>query len=149
VNLTKRRALVTVASAVALTTGFGVAGSIDASAATKVHTLKFVAISGPSINPSQTTFVSTDVEKSHGKVVGFDTLAGRFNLKTHHVRIFVALSRKDGLLYATLNGSGDTNRFHGRVTGGAGRFAGATGTVRTHSPSQNSNRTYVTVRYHF
>lgn len=148
-KLTKRRTLVAVASAAALTTGFGVAGSIDASAATKVHTLKFVAISGPEISPTQTTFVGTDVEKSHGKVVGFDTLAGRFSFKTHHVRIFVALSRKDGLLYATLNGNADSNVLNGRVTGGAGVFKGATGTVHTHSPSQNSNKTYVTVHYHF
>jgi hypothetical protein len=149
VKLTRRRTVVAVASAAALTTGFGVAGSIDASAATKVHTLKFVAISGPEINPTQTTFLSTDVEKSHGKVVGFDTISGRFSFKTHHVRIFVALSRKDGLLYATLNGSGDSNVLNGRVTGGAGVYKGATGRVHTHSPAQNSNRTYVTVRYHF
>jgi hypothetical protein len=147
VKFTQRRTLVSLASTAVLTAGVGAGVSMNASAASDVHTLKFVAISGPSTNPTPSTFLSAEVEKSHGKVVGFDTISGRFNLKTHSIKIFVALSRKGGLLYATLRSTTGTT-YHGRVTGGAGAYRGAEGTVTAHSTSQNSNRTYVTVRYH-
>lgn len=143
---TKRRTLVTLASAAVLTAGVGATVSTTASADSESHTLKFVAIQGPSTNPTRTTFMANEVEKSNGKVVGFDTISGRFNPKTQSLTIFVAFSRAGGLLYARLTGTGTS--FHGRVTGGAGAYRGAEGTITAHSASQNSNRTYVTVHYH-
>ncbi len=149
VKITKRRTFATLASAALLTTGVGIAASPEASASPKGHTWKFVAISGPSHSPSDTTFVSTDTDRSHGNVVGYDTISGRFNVKTRSIKIYVAVSRKGGLLYATLVGHGDSTELHGWVTGGAGAYRGAEGWVKTTSPSQNSNKTYVTVHYHF
>jgi hypothetical protein len=146
-KITKRQIAVGIASTATVAAGLGVATTIDtASAAAKVHTLKFVAVGTGSHNTGNNTFVGTDVERHHGTVVGYDTLSGKFNINTHKVFIRVAVARKGGLLYAhlTQNQSGD---FAGRVTGGAGRFKGARGTVTGHSGPHN--KTFVTLRYHF
>jgi hypothetical protein len=111
-----------------------VATTVDgASAATKVHHLKFVALPTAGHNTGPRTFVGTEVNRRHGKVVGYDTLSGKFNFQTHRVFVRVAISRKGGLLFVQAN-VGESGHFTGKVTGGRGRFSGARGTVRGFSP---------------
>ena len=147
-KITKRQIAVGVASVTMVAAGLGVATTVDtASAAAKVHTLKFVATQTGQHNTGNGTFVGTEIERHHGKVVGYDTLSGKFNVQTHTAFIRVAAARKGGLLYVqvVVDPSG---QFAGKVTGGAGRFKGARGTVTGHS-APNSNKTFVTVKYHF
>jgi hypothetical protein len=148
-QITKRLIAMGVACAATVATGLGVATTADgASAAAKVHHLKFVAIQTAGHGVGPRSFVGTDVNRHHGKIVGYDTISGRFNFHTHKAFVRVALSRKGGLLFAHLTLKGPSGPFTGKVTGGRGRFSGATGTVRGFQP-KHSNKTFVRVRYHF
>jgi hypothetical protein len=147
VQITRRAIAIGVAFAATVATGLGVATTVDSASATaKVHHLKFVAIRTGEHKTGHGTFVATDVNRHHGKIVGYDTLSEKFNFHTHRAFVRVAVSRKGGLLYAhvTVGQSGD---FTGKVTGGAGRFRGARGTVIGHSPMHH--KAFIRVRYHF
>jgi hypothetical protein len=150
VKITKRQVAVGVASVTMVAAGLGVASTVDtASAAATVHTLKFVATQTAQRNTGHGTFVGTEVERHKGTFVGYDTLSGKFNIHTHRAILHVAVSRPGGLLYAVVVvRSGPAGNFAGKVTGGAGKFKGARGTVTGHSPS-NGNKAFVTVKYHF
>jgi hypothetical protein len=149
VQITKRLVAIGVATAATVATGLGVATTLDtASATTKVHHLKFVTVTTASHDTGSRTFVATEVNRHHGKVVGYDTLSGKFNFHTHKLFLRVALSRKGGLLYAHVTLTREFGPFKGKVTGGAGRFRGARGTVSGFSP-KHSNKTFVRIRYHF
>jgi hypothetical protein len=148
VKFRKRAIAVGVASAATVAAGLGVATTVDgASAVTKVHHLKFVAVTIGEHNTGHFTFVSTEVNRHHGKIVGYDTSSEKFNFHTPKPFLWVAISRKGGLLlaHATIDESG---HFAGKVTGGRGRFSGARGVLRGFSP-EGSNKTFVRVRYHF
>ena len=146
-QITKRLVAIGVASAATVATGLGVATTVDtASAATKVHHLKFVALPTGGHNTGPRTFVGTEVNRHHGKVVGYDTLSAKFNFQTGNTFVRVAISRKGGLLFVQANLSGAHST--GKVTGGRGRFSGARGTVRVFSP-EGANKAFVRIRYHF
>ena len=152
-QITRRLIAIGVASAATVATGLGVATTVDGASAAakaptaKAHHLKFVAISTAGHGVGPRSFVGTDVNRHHGKVVGYDTISGKFNVQTHRAFIRVALSRKGGLLFAHVT-LGDHGPFTGKVTGGRGRFSGATGTIRGFDVP-HSNKTFVRVRYLF
>jgi hypothetical protein len=148
VQFTKRLIAIGVASAATVATGLGVATTVDgASAAAKVHHLKFVGIQTAAHQVGPRSFVGTDVNRHHGKTVGYDTFSEKFNVHTQRAFLRVAVSRKGGLLFAQIT-VGDSRHFTGKVTGGRGRFSGARGTVRGFEP-KHSNKVFVRVRYHF
>jgi hypothetical protein len=132
------------ASGLALTAADG-----SSTAARTSHTLRVVAHETATHNVGKFSFIGqdTDRRRSDGKIIGYDTISGRFYPKQNRALINVAVSLRGGILLARLHQSGDSTAFTGIVTGGRGRFAGATGTITGHSPSQNSNRTFVTVHY--
>jgi hypothetical protein len=152
-QITKRLIAIGVASAATVATGLGVATTVDGASATataptaKAHLLKFVVIDGPSHQVGDRSFAGTDVNRHHGKIVGYDTFSGRFNFHTHKALLRVAFSRKGGLLFVNVT-LGDHGPFTGKVTGGRGRFSGARGTVTGFSP-KHSNKSFVRIRYHF
>jgi hypothetical protein len=149
VQITKRLIAIGVASAATVATGLGVATTVDgASAAARVHHLKFVAIGIAEHRVGPRSFVGTEVNRHHGKVVGYDTLSGKFNFHTQSAFVRVALSRKGGLLFGQANVAESGGHFTGKITGGRGRFSGARGTVRGFSP-QHSDKTFIRIRYHF
>jgi hypothetical protein len=153
VKITKRLIAIGVASAATVATGLGVATTVDGASATaqapsaKAHHLKFVVVSLADHGTGRYTFVGTDVNRHQGKVVGYDTVSGKFNIHTGKAFLRVAVSRKGGLLFAHVTVP-ESGHFTGKVTGGRGRFSGATGTVRGFSP-KHSNKTFVRVRYLF
>jgi hypothetical protein len=153
VQISKRLVAIGVASAATVATGLGVATTLDTASATansptaKAHHLKFVAVSTAGHGVGPRSFVGTDVNRHHGKVVGYDTISGKFNRHTHKAFLRVALSRKGGLLFGQLT-IGQSGHFTGKVTGGRGRFSGATGTIRGFDVP-HSNKTFVRVRYLF
>jgi hypothetical protein len=148
VQITKRLIAIGVASAATVATGLGVATTVDgASATTKVHHLKFVAIETAGHQVGPRSFVGTEVNRHHGKIVGYGTLSAKANFHTNSAFIRVAMSRKGGLLFAQAH-VGSHGHITGKVTGGSGRFIGARGTLRGFSP-EGSNKSFVRIRYHF
>ncbi len=141
-------ALATGAAVIASTALSGAAfvGPADATATT--HTLKFVAISDRSHGAGRFGFEGTDINRNHGRFVGYDLISGIYNPQTQTVRIYVAIARKGGLLFSRIHSRpGSQSEYVGRITGGSGRFAGATGTLTARNAPHNDNRTYVTVHY--
>ena len=124
----------------------GAAFVSTADAGSVQRTLKFVATSDRDHRAGQFGFEGTEIERNHGRFVGYDVITGTFHPATESVTIYVALSRKGGLMFARLHSTSPTT-FVGKVTGGSGRFAGATGTINARNAPHNDNRTFVTVHY--
>ena len=147
-QITKRLIAIGIASAATVATGLGVATTADgASATAKVHHLKFVIIDGPTHRVGPRSVAGTDVNRHHGKIVGYDTFSAKFNFHTEKAFLRAAFSRRGGLLFVHVT-VGDHGPFSGKVTGGRGRFSGATGTVTGFQP-KHSNKAFVRIRYHF
>ncbi|HEY7043113.1 MAG TPA: hypothetical protein VH419_05540 [Nocardioidaceae bacterium] len=124
--------------------GAAFVNTADASSTT--HTLKFVAISDRDHRAGNNGFQGTEIERSHGHVVGYDVISGIFNERAHSVKIYVAISRRGGLLFARLHSTSETT-YVGTVTGGSGKFAGATGSLTAHNAPHNDDKTFVTIHY--
>jgi hypothetical protein len=130
--------------------GGAVALSADASTSSgvgaKTHTIKFNSITKAGHQLSKNYFAGVDVDKKKGKVVGYDTISGTFDRSTQTIHIDVAVSLKGGLLYGKVSATGPSTDLSGKVTGGTGKFKGATGTIATHE-LPNGNTTQVTVKW--
>ncbi len=124
----------------------GVAGSAEAQVTT--HTTKLVLHETASHNLGTKSFVGTDKARSAatGKVVGFDTISGRFNVKTHEVSIHVALALKGGLIVGHVLINESNPRFTGTITSGTGAFDGISGTI-TGRQMGNTGKTFVTLHW--
>jgi len=117
-----------------------------AGASTTTHTLKFTSVRQASVNFSKTTGAASDKDVKNGTVIGYDILRFVFNPKTNTASIGAALDTKDGFLYGVLRESA-SGVSRGKVTGGTGRYAGATGTITARS-NKAGDRTAVTITYH-
>ena len=126
---TKTRA-VAVAAAGALVIG-GVGGAavgLPASGSAQVHTMRFTAFQTANHNIGKNRFVSTDVERHKGQVVGYDAVSGSFNSHTGIFSVNGALAHRGGLLYVTATET-EAGVLTGKITGGTGAYKGAKGTV--------------------
>lgn len=141
----------TLAASAALLTATTLAGAAvlpgAATAQSTVHTTKLVLNETASHDVGKNSFVGTDRARSAetGKVVGFDTVSGRFNRKTHEASLDVALAVKGGLIigHVTLNESDP--RFTGTITSGTGAFEGISGTIKGRQAGHG--KTFVTLRW--
>jgi hypothetical protein len=119
-----------------------------ASPAAATHKLSFISVTKKSVMFTKTSGGSqdTDVSKA-GKTVGFDLLyfaATSASGGTLHVTI----DTRGGFLYGTAAFSFKTGAItHGKVTGGAGAFKGATGTLKARNLNRAGTRTAVTITY--
>ena len=116
-----------------------------ASASSATHTLKFTAVTNKQIMFNQTSGGSqeTDVNAA-GKTIGFDVLYFAAVSATS-ANINVTFDTTGGLLYGTANVSIKTNKVtNGKVTGGTGAFAGATGTITAKSAGKNREAISIT-----
>jgi hypothetical protein len=123
------------AGAAALATtaaGLGLEGPASAHAVTHTMTFTNRQITDKVINDVD---LATDRNLQHGTLVGYDVTSCRIDLDTHVAHCAVALTRRAGLMYARAHINVDTGRGAGIVTGGTGRFAGATGTITVADPS--------------
>ena len=117
-----------------------------ASASSATHTLKFTAETNKSIMFNKTSGGSqeTDVNAA-GKTIGFDVLYFAAVSPTPG-NINVTFDTTGGLLYGTATINIKTNKVtNGKVTGGTGAFAGATGTIKAKAISKT--KTAVTITY--
>ena len=117
-----------------------------AGANTATHTLKFTSVRQATAKFSKTVGAAQDKDVKNGTVIGYDMLRFAFNPKTNTASIGVALDTKDGFLYGVLRESGGAVT-HGKVTGGTGKYAGATGTITARS-NNAATRSAVTITYH-
>ena len=124
--------------------GAALVNSADASSVT--HTMKFVAVSDRSHQAGRNGFMQTEIDRSHGHFVGYDVVSGMFDRQTQSAKIYVAVARKGGLLFLRVRTTSQTT-YVGRVTGGSGKFHGATGSLTAHNAPHNDNKTYVTIHY--
>ncbi|GAA2156687.1 hypothetical protein GCM10009844_45170 [Nocardioides koreensis] len=119
-----------------------------ATAKSTVHTTKLVLTETGSHNVGKNSFVGTDKARSAetGKFVGFDTVSGSFNRKTHEASVDVALAVKGGLIIGHVSLNESDPRFKGTITSGTGAFEGITGTIRGRQVG-DTGKTFVTLRW--
>ena len=117
-----------------------------ASAHSSTHTLKFISVQKASVSFSKTTNGQQDTDvNTAGKTVGFDMLyITAVSATTANVNVTGDFS--GGFLYGTGTINFKTGAFsNGKVTGGTGAFAGATGTIKAKDISKT--KTAVTITY--
>jgi hypothetical protein len=129
-------------AAVLATTG-ALALPAVASAHSASTTLTFIAVNKARVSFTKTQFGSQDTDtNTAGKIIGFDELyitapSGAAN---------VTLDTSGGMLYGTGTINLKNGAFsNGKVTGGTGKFAGATGTIKAKTIS--NTKTAVTITY--
>ena len=143
-----KRVTLGLAAAGLAVTGIAVAPQLGSAAPAKAttHTLKLAAHQTANHNfpPNKFAGAETDRSPATGKVLGYDTITGSFNLTTHVITINAAVALKGGLITAHLTGKGQT--FDGVITGGAGKYKTIKGTV--HAQSRNGSKvTHITFTY--
>ena len=104
---------------------------MSASGAPQTRTVRFVAVETATHRFPPVGFAGVDVERHNGKVIGFDTFDGTFNVHTHVAHLHVAVSWRGGQLF--LRGTQtEAGVFTGTITGGTDKYKGASGTVTGH-----------------
>jgi hypothetical protein len=135
-------------------TGLGaalIAGTVAVSAvagaapATTNHTIKLIATQTANHPFSNASAASAATDRSHGKVVGYNILSKKFT-STSGV-ILGAFAVQGGLLYFRIPAS-NSMPLHGKITGGAGKFAGVSGTITATKLNNARKQTAVTIVYH-
>ena len=143
-----KRATLGLAAAGLAVTGVAVAPQLGSAAPAKAttHTLRLAAHQTANHNFPPNKFVGADTDRNPatGKVRGYDTITGRFNLTTHVVTIDASIALKGGLITAHLTGKGQT--FDGVITGGSGKYQTIKGTIHAQS-KRGSKVTHITFTY--
>jgi hypothetical protein len=141
-----RTSLLAAGAAVVLgTTGALVVPAV-ASANSATHTLKFVSVTKKSIMFNKTSGGQQDTDvNAAGKTVGFDMIHyTAISSTTANANVTADFS--GGFIYGTGTIKFKTGAFsNGKVTGGTGSFAGATGTITAKEISKT--KTAVTIKY--
>jgi hypothetical protein len=144
----KIRTSIAAAGAVALLGAGALVIPAVASASSATHTLKFISVTKSSVMFTKTSGAQQDTDvNAAGKTVGFDMLNFTATSATSgSVGITGALN--GGFLYGTGTVNFKTGAFsNGKVTGGTGAFAGATGTIKAKNLNKAGTRTAVTITY--
>ena len=141
-----RTSIIAAGAAVVLgTTGALVLPAV-ASAHSASTTLKFISVQKASVTFSKTAFGQQDTDvNAAGKTIGFDMLyLTAVSATAGNVNITGDLN--GGFLYGTGTINLKTGAFsNGKVTGGTGAFAKATGTIKAKTISKT--KTAVTITY--
>jgi hypothetical protein len=141
-----RTSLAAIGAAAALgTMGALALPAVAATAASGTQTLKFISVTDKSVPLTKTSGAQQDTDvNAAGKTVGFDTLyfaatAGIVN---------ATFDTTGGFLYGTFDFNVKTGATtNGKVTGGTGAFARATGTIKLKNLNAAGTRTAVTITY--
>ena len=142
------RTSIAAAGAVALLGAGAVVVPAVASASSATHTLKFISVTKKSIMFTKTTGAQQDTDvNAAGKTVGFDMLYFAATSATSGA-VNITGDLNGGFLYGTGTINFKTGAFtNGKVTGGTGAFAGATGTIKAKPLNASGTRTAVTIAY--
>jgi hypothetical protein len=133
------------------TTSAPAAAPADSSAVQADHTRRFVLHETASHNVGRFSFVGTDNVRSRRthNIVGYDLFTGHFDRTTKVGTVQVAVALKGGIIVGRIKGSFETNPviLHGPITKGSGKYVGIEGNITARLT--NSNKTFVTLAYHF
>jgi hypothetical protein len=145
-----RTAIATAAAAAMMAGGGAVVLALPAAASAHVttHTIKFTSVQKGMKIFSRGVVAVQDTDVSAGKVIGFDELNIVFNLKTGKGSANVAVDLNGGLLFGTVPVAQSSAPMKGVVTGGVGKFKGATGTIVTKPANNTGTKIAVTITYH-
>ena len=116
-----------------------------ASAPGATHTLKYIALSTATVSFTRATggIQDTDVN-AFGKTVGFDILYFKA-ASASTLAVNTTVDTKGGFLYGTFTFNFKTGAItNGKVTGGTGAFAGATGTIKVKTISRTKHAVTIT-----
>lgn len=129
----------TAASAAALLglSALGAAASLAPASASNQpgdwHVTRLVSKTIRETQVGQTRFVGTDVVRSGGKVIGYNSLSGQFLPDRNRVIIRFGLALKGGVIMGRVTADeprpGQDIRFTGPIQSGSGRYAGIEGRV--------------------
>jgi hypothetical protein len=141
-----RTSLAAAGTAVVLGTSGALLLPAVASAHSGTHTLKFISVTKATVGFTKTSegIQDTDVN-AKGKTVGFDMQWGTATSATS-AAVNATVDLNGGFMYGTFDLNVKTGAVtNGKVTGGTGAFAGATGTIKVKNVS--NNKAAVTITY--
>ena len=139
-------------AAIGTAAALGLTGTIllpaAAGAGTVTHTLAFTSVQKSQVKFSSTSSGSADLDVNKaGKTIGFDMLYFAATSPSS-VAVNYTLDTKGGFLYGTFTFNPRTGVVtNGKVTGGTGAFARATGTIKAKNLNAAGTRTAVTITY--
>lgn len=139
----RTRAAVGVATAALVAGVGGAVASAPASGAPDVHIRRFVATQIFQHRLGPRSFVSSEVERHKGQVIGTDSLTGKFYFKQGVLKAYVAVAWRGGALIVRGHATQNTP-FVGRIVRGTGKYKGAEGTVTTRDLAPNKTAVKVT-----
>jgi hypothetical protein len=144
----KIRTSIAAAGAVALLGAGAIVLPAVASASSATHTLKFISVTKNSTMFTKTSGAQQDTDvNTANKTVGFDMLYFTATSATAGA-VNITGDFNGGFLYGTGTINFKTGAFsNGKVTGGTGAFAGATGTIKAKNLNKAGTRTAVTITY--
>ncbi|MGH3202372.1 MAG: hypothetical protein ACRDOA_06040 [Streptosporangiaceae bacterium] len=130
------------------TTGALALRTVAASAHSATHTLKFVSVTNKSIMLVKASGAQQDTDvNATGKTVGFDMLYFP-GASAATGTVSMTVDTIGGFLYGKLTVNFKTGAItSGKVTGGTGAFARATGTIKAKNLNAAGIRTAVTITY--
>jgi hypothetical protein len=145
--MTIRTSIAAAGAAVVLAGAGAVLLPAVASAHSTTHTLKFISVTKGSVGFGKASGGNQDTDvNAAGKTVGFDMIYFTATSPTTGA-INVTVDTKGGFLYGTGTINQKTGVLsNGKVTGGTGSFAGATGTIQAKN-LKGGNKTAVTITY--
>jgi hypothetical protein len=125
----------------------GASAAVATTSSTR-HTLSFTSKATGTTTHFGRQFVNTDKEVKGGHTIGDDVVSGTVHPKSQTISGTVAIALKGGQIYARFTGNLMNGKLTGKITSGAGKFNGITGTI-TGTPVGNSgNDEHLAVKYH-
>jgi hypothetical protein len=115
----------------------------EASGAPVIHHRSFIAKQIYQHSIGKNSFVSSEVERHKGTVIGTDSITGKFDAKRGSVKIDVAVAWKGGALIIAGHAT-ETTDFVGKIVRGTGKYTGATGDVTTRDLGHGRTAVHVT-----
>ena len=140
-----RTSLAAAGAAVVLGTTGGAGAPAVASAHSGTHTLKLIEVQNGTVSFTRATGGIRNIDvNAAGKTVGFDMLYFAATSPST-VAVNLTVDTKGGFLYGTFTFHPRTGVVtNGKVTGGTGAFAGATGTIKVKTVSPTKHVTTIT-----
>jgi hypothetical protein len=140
-------ALVALVVTMAGLTGAAVSTSTAAQEHPTTHTKRLVLheIAGAGLGPRSFAATARIRSRATNDVLGFASYTAVFNRRTERVRIWASLALRGGLIHLRVTLTEEEDRFTGRITGGAGKYRGITGTFTGREAS--GNRTFLNLHY--
>ncbi len=116
-----------------------------ASASSATHTLSFTAVQKASVMFTKTTGANQETDlNAAGKTIGYDLIYFAATSPTSGA-VNITVDSNGGFLYGTATVSIRTGAItNGKVTGGTGSFAGATGTIKAKAISGTKHAVTIT-----